>query len=274
MTEPLACCIMLTKDRPEMAKRAVESFGRQTYQNKRLYIFDTGKIPCVAILPDGYPDFNIVYHRGQSHGASIGALRNLANWWGCRSNSSNPPDADILIHFDDDDWSHPNRITEQVALLQASGKQCVGYRDMIFGKQATLDGAGLCTHCSANSAYYCAEEAGNCALDGQAWLYTNQDPRYCLGTSLCYWRAAWEARPFPDISRGEDRKWLREIDSMGITSFPPFDGVPVKQWDFNDQAPRMIASIHSGNHVKYETTSAEWKRVPEWDAYCRERMAL
>ena len=40
--------------------------------------------------------------------------------------------ADILVHLDDDDYSHPNRIAEQVVLLQSSGADCVGYREMLF----------------------------------------------------------------------------------------------------------------------------------------------
>jgi glycosyltransferase involved in cell wall biosynthesis len=214
-----------------MAKRAVECFRKQTYQNKRLYVYDTGKTPCTDSLPDCFPDFSVIYHRGIDQGLTIGALRNRANWWGIRGASDRDPDADIIVHFDDDDLSHPSRISEQVALLQASGKQCVGYRSVLF-----LD-----------------------ERNGEAWKYMNNDPRYCIGSSLAYYRATWERKPFKDISRGEDRELLRDIESIGVDSIVDGD-------------PRMVCSIHAGNHVAYQTTSANWTRVPLWDSRLREIM--
>ena len=48
---------------------------------------------------------------------------------------------EILIHWDDDDYSHPNRIAEQVALLQSSGADAtVGFREMLFWREDALPG--------------------------------------------------------------------------------------------------------------------------------------
>lgn len=240
--EPLVCAVMLTKDRPDMAKRAVECFRGQTYERKRLIVLHDGskKPYAMGVGIEAWIPTNEW---------SIGRLRNFAN--AAAANEG----ADILIHLDDDDWSHPNRIAEQVALLQASGKQAVGYRDMLFWRR--------CPELFLPDMAQCDEY--------EAWLYSNNDPRYCLGTSLCYWRAAWEKRPFQDISRGEDKAWLREVDSLGVSSL---------QNDYVRQShlgvPRMIASIHSGNHVVYEPERSphNWKRVPEWDAHCRKAMSL
>lgn len=270
MNEPLAVAIILTKDRPEMAKRAVECFRQQTYQNKRLYIYDTGRTPCTHSLPEGFPDFGIVYHRGLDEGMTLGELRNRANWWGVRATAPSQPDADILIHWDDDDWSQPNRISEQVALLQASGKQVVGYRDMLFWRDTVPP--GVCANVERIVAKFPAEALplpDHLRLrGGEAWLYSSKDPRYCLGTSLCYWRETWEKRPFKAISRGEDKEFLRDRDTLGVSSIVN----PTRQNE--PGTPRMIASIHSGNHVVYDTSTSEWERVSEWDSYCRERMAL
>ncbi len=275
-SEPLVCAVMLTKDRPAMARRAVECFRQQTYQNKRLYIYDTGRTPCTDSLPDGFPDCSIVYHRGLDEGLTIGALRNRANWWGVRPTAASQDnvDADILIHFDDDDYSHPRRIEEQVALLQASGKDCVGYRDMLFWREhkQTL-GAGVEYSQSAPP-----KSLGSLVfVTREAWLYSNADPRYCLGTSLCYWRKTWEARPFPNLSRGEDKAWLRGVESIGVESFmknPPIDLLERLNAgeDFN---PRMIASFHGGNTSTPDpSTSVDFKRAPEWDSHCRSVMQL
>lgn len=252
MTEPLVCAVMLTKDRPEMAKRAVECFRSQTYQQKELLVFDNG---VERFEMDWRFERRIFFAHDPSL-FRIGALRNKAN--ACMT-------ADILIHWDDDDFSHPNRIAEQVALLQASGKQAVGYRDMLFWRDPKPNSLphGL-------AEWEC--ECDDCL--GAAWLYSNNDPRYCLGTSLCYWRETWERRPFPDISRGEDKAWLREVNSLGISSL----GVSYESDRLNKDTmdPRMIASIHSGNHVVYEPEQSphNWKRTSEWDSYCRERMSL
>lgn len=41
MNEPLVCAVMLTRDRPKLAKGAVECFRAQTYPAKELLIWDT-----------------------------------------------------------------------------------------------------------------------------------------------------------------------------------------------------------------------------------------
>lgn len=249
--------VMLKKGRDEMARRAARSFVAQTYQNKKLLIWDNGELN-----EDLESESSLVVHIPAEayRDCTIGALRNEANaFW---------TEYDIAIHWDSDDWSHPNRIAEQVALLQASGKQAVGYRDMLFwnGMRAMIrvdpalpHGAGV---------------RGTVESVGEAWLYSKNDPRYCLGTSLCYWRSTWKRRPFPDISRGEDKAWLREVDSLGVSSCQWDKYASVRQQPA--EQPRMIASIHSGNHVVYEPERSphNWKRVPEWDAHCRETMAL
>lgn len=261
--QPLVCCVMLTRDRPQMARRAVECFRKQTYQNKRLHVSHTGIEPVLAFggHEEVFEKWIPIPDAGEF---SIGGLRNYANQSAVHIN------ADILIHFDDDDWSHPNRIEEQVALLQASGKQAVGYRDMLFSKRV------LCPECKGYT-----EEGrricGNCnnhPIVAEAWLYSNPDPRYCLGTSLCYWREAWERRPFPDLSRGEDKAWLREVDSLGVFSSIARDSHFSVRMHPTDE-PRMIASVHAGNTSTPDpSTSSNFTRVTEWDSYCRERMAL
>ncbi len=214
-----------------MLKRALASFRAQTYEPKTLLLLNSGKP-----LPfPGYP-----LHL-TTKGESIGALRNLAN--GCSMR-------DVIVHFDDDDWSHPNRIAEQVALLQASGAEAVGYNEMLFWRTP----------------------------QEEAWLYRNPSPNYAIGTSLCYWSETWKRKPFPDLPRmtprgasgSEDREWIRDMKVEVVTSIKPG---PVCE-------PRMIAAIHGGNSMPYDLEdliargATEWQRVPEWDEHCRKVMAL
>ena len=137
-----------------MAARAVRAFREQTYKNKRLLVFDTGQRDQPSP-----PDEGISYwHRPEWIGTTptIGALRNVANGL---------TKADIIVTWDSDDVSHPNRIAEQVAHLQSSGADVVGYNELLFWREP------------------------------QAWLY--KAPRGTApGTSLCYKRSTWERKPF------------------------------------------------------------------------------
>lgn len=246
VSEPTVCAVMLTKDRPDLARRAVECFRRQTYHNKKLLVYDSGESDDEIAFGCGPEVYHVQIPFPEPR--TIGDLRNLANSY---STPYDHAQSDILIHWDDDDWSHPDRIAEQVALLQASGADAVGYNKMLFWRTDA--------HCQINGA-------------PEAWLYTNNDPRYCLGTSLCYWRKTWEANPFPLTSQGEDLAWLGKLKTIGFSSLqlPRLSSFP---------QPRMIASIHGGNTSNaYDPAkmraAKEWRRVPEWDAHCARVMAL
>jgi glycosyltransferase involved in cell wall biosynthesis len=266
MTEPLVVAIMLTRDRPQMAARAVASFRAQTYANKRLFIFDTS-----ADAPQPIHSQSVERHWAPFRREwSIGKLRNegnqyAASWTGVTQGSV----AEIFVHWDDDDVSHPNRIAEQVALLQASGADCVGYRDMLFWRQR------------ANQLPDPARPTQTFEVDdSQAWLFTGDSafPNYALGTSLCYWRRIWERKPFPDLSQGVEEKWCDGLKALSVSSFP---GLTDELLTLPENKPRMIASIHGANTSRgYDIEgyvamgSKQWRRVPEWDDYARERMEL
>ena len=238
-TEPTVCAILLTADRPHLARRAVESFRSQTYPAKRLLIWDNGPCDALSQEDDGEDGPVAWVPMMSAHGATIGELRNeAASFW-----TENP----ILLHWDDDDYSHPNRIAEQVALLQSSGADCVGYREMLFWQEKIPGKIGI--------------EPGINQMErpGEAWLYSNRDPRYCLGTSLCYWRKTWERKPFEATSQGEDERFTTGLKCVGISTLP---------------GPLMIARIHAGNTSNaYDPAdmwkASEWKRVPEWDSHAR-----
>jgi hypothetical protein len=113
----------------------------------------------------------------------------------------------------------------------------------------------------------------------EAWLYSNPDPRYCLGTSLCYWRKTWERKPFEATSQGEDVRFCTGLKCLGVSGInrdePAGPGLSCQGVDV---VPRMIARIHSGNTstvyrpelmAAIERQGGEWKRSPEWDSYCR-----
>lgn len=176
---PLVTCICLTKDRPQFLKRAIDSYRSQTYQNKAFMLLD-------AALPD---------YRGRT----IGGLRNYL------VDRSEPG---LIAHFDDDDWSSPTRLAEQVAFLEETGAEVVGYRDMPFH-----------------------DERSDCVL-----FYDSRQPTgYAVGTSLLYRREVWERVPFPDQME-EDTAWQRSVGVENIKSQSSIAG-----------GIKMFATIHKGN---------------------------
>ena len=292
MSEPLVYAVMLTKDRPELARRAIKCFRAQTYANRNLVILNTGsqnigwdyKGLDIVIMDDvvgvGYHfATQIAKHRfdvrkdmgpgsimelNRSRGCAdmtIGYLRNVVN-----AVAIPMADAEIIIHWDDDDWSHPNRIAEQVEFLQRSKADVVGYNELLFWRTEKR----------------LAQEPGRVTVDcygtEQAWLYTRRHGNYCPGTSLCYWRKTWEAHPFKDAPSNsmagcEYQHWFQGALKVGRMSSLIVD---LRE---DEVKLLMIARIHGGNSMSYDLEdtiargSTEWKRVPDWDDKVREILA-
>lgn len=291
MKQPSVLAICLTANRAEMTRKAVASFRTQTYANKRMIVWDTGELD-EDFDDDGEGGGEVVHVHAEAYAEpplTIGALRNAANsFWNAY---------DIFVHFDSDDWSHPNRITEQVALLQASGADVVGYSEMLFWRtngefkfdESFGDGGFGAVAEDEDSI---SIETGALIECGEAWLYTSPVPKPTLGTSLCYWRKTWERKPFnPTLpnnreSLGEDTEFIRGLKVAAVSAVvklkPGFkehyagltEGAMTRTAPRDlDGEPRMIARIHGANSTRYNIEDARgtsWKRVPEWDARVRE----
>ena len=226
MSNPTVAAVMLVNGREAMVRKAAECIQLQTARGLSIVILDSGEQPV-----EGISDYCGAYcwFPGMLH-CPIGELRNFANGM---------TDADIIAHCDSDDWSHPRRIEEQVALLQSTGADVVGYDRMLFWRSGF----------------------------DESWLYTGE----ILGTSLCYWRKTWERTPF------RAKGWHNE--DYGFVTDVKGRGGNVVAISSVDLEPRMIARIHDGNasNASYQTLETHphhWQRVPEWDEFCRERMAL
>jgi hypothetical protein len=165
-------------------------------------------------------------------GKTIGWLRNRANEIASRLNP------DIIAHMDSDDWSHQRRLEEQVALLQSSGAECVGYREVLFWD--TRPGA------------FCA------------WVYANHDARYGVDASRMMWREAWEKAPYDDAPYADQRWWLANAGKCVGNSAVSTLGVP-----------RLICQIHEDNmsEAYQQLRAPTWRRAPEWeDGFCKVTM--
>jgi len=149
---PLVSCICVTANRRHMIRAALESYVSQDWQNKELIVIDDGS-PDVRDLCVDLPNAVYICVAGPQ---KIGTKRNLA----CEAASG-----EIIITFDDDDWSASNRVSDQVTRLLESGKAVSGYHSMLF-------------------------------WDGQRGFKYKGTPDYSLGTALCYRKEFWRKHSF------------------------------------------------------------------------------
>jgi hypothetical protein len=240
-SEPRVWALMLVHQKPALALRALRCFEAQTYPNKALVVMNTSPSPIPAL--DLAKFHHVPDDTRADHWRNIGWLRNHA----LSLNLINKPeDEDIVMHWDYDDWSHPDRMAIQVEHLldTYASVGVVGYREMLFWKQT-----------------YTLQDK-----ESEAWLYSNRDHSYCLGTSLCYRYGTWKRAPFPILKAnrgtGEDRAFCKQHGSEGYDLSPGWPGI-------------MIASQHGANtSTMVVPDSPSWSRQPAFDDYCRERMKL
>ena len=119
---PLVSCIMpTTGDRRRFLPQAIKCFQRQTYPNLELVILCDGEDDLSDLIPRD--DKRIRYfYLGRDH-RTIGTKRNVA----CERAKG-----DLIAHFDDDDWSHPDRLSFQVGALLAEGAEVCRLSQLSF----------------------------------------------------------------------------------------------------------------------------------------------
>ena len=196
----LVSCVMPTRQRRrEFWTSAIESFLSQTYQEKQLVILDEGETSGQEII-DQFKAANIKYTFIPSYNPMItGDKRNYVN---------HLTDGEVILHWDDDDWSAPTRIEKQLEHLKASGKQVVGFHDLLYFRRS----------------------------DKTFWKFQYMDKPnvYAVGTSLCYFKKWWQGHLF--ISRG-----------VGEDSEFSFDAIRASQLDSIDGIGLIVARCHPGN---------------------------
>jgi glycosyltransferase involved in cell wall biosynthesis len=141
---------------------------------------------------------------------------------------------DVVIHWDDDDWSAPGRIEDQVRRLVETGANIVGYHAMLFYDE-----------------------------ERKTWWRFHR-AKYGLGTSFCYRRSLWDRLGgFPETSPkggllrvGEDNAWRRKLHSIRM----PFPTV--------DAGELMWARIHRANTSpkRVKACDGSWTKTeaPAW----------
>ena len=171
---------MPTRGRPQFARQALACWmDQQIAAERQIVIVDD--LDCRSFGgPPALDGLEVVYYLARQR-LTVGAKRNLAVALSR---------GDLIVHWDDDDWSAPERLQEQVARLVGSACDVTGYHAMLF-----RDG-------------------------GQAYRYSGE-AGYAVGTSLLYRRSYWQARPFIDASEGEDNAFIRPAQRSGKLATAP-----------------------------------------------------
>ncbi|HYW16008.1 MAG TPA: glycosyltransferase [Allosphingosinicella sp.] len=168
---PLISCIMPTRGRPRFVARAIAFFRRQDYPNRQLVIVhrDDGDLPEAVEAED------VVLVRTDEE--SIGAMRNRA---------VAAADGDIVVHWDDDDWHGPHRLSRQAAPILDGVADITGLNDTLF-------------------LVVPSEEYWEVTPDLFAKLFVEN----VHGGTLMFNRDSWRrSGPYPEISLREDAVFL------------------------------------------------------------------
>ncbi|MFC0601242.1 glycosyltransferase [Streptomyces palmae] len=111
---PTVSCLMVTKDRPALAERAIRCFLAQTYQEKELVVVDDSRDDTLERHVRGLGDPRIRFHRLPPDGQTLGALRNIA---------VDRATGAYVCQWDDDDLCDPERVEVQMAAVLAVGAE-------------------------------------------------------------------------------------------------------------------------------------------------------
>ncbi|PEN12325.1 glycosyl transferase family 2 [Longibacter salinarum] len=114
---PKVSCLLVTADRPQLVKRALRCYANQTYENTELVVLDNGETPIQEVVESFDLDGDVVYrHVEREPDMWIGALRNQS--------LELATGKFVVPQWDDDDWSHPERVERQARVLQEGYDAC------------------------------------------------------------------------------------------------------------------------------------------------------
>lgn len=163
-----------TAARLKWIPRAIRCFLNQTYKNAELLIVEDGGEGVRAIVPS-HPRIRYVV-TSKCH--TLGDKRNVA--CDCAK-------GDYVAHWDDDDWSAPERLQYQIDALIRADKLVAGFRRIYF-----WDESKLVAH----------EYAGTA--------------RYVVGTSLLYRKDWWKGHRFTGLNVGEDNIFVAQANTAKV----------------------------------------------------------
>jgi glycosyltransferase involved in cell wall biosynthesis len=209
LSQAQVSCIMPTADRRAFIPGAIAQFLRQDYENSELVILDDGAAEVGALVPQ---HDRIRYVR-EARKTNVGQKRNhlceLAR-------------GDIIVHWDDDDWSAPWRVRYQVEQLLQSHADVCGLDRVLFYEPAA----------------------------DQAWEYTypKSAAPWVYGATLCYTRAFWRRNRFAPVSVGEDSRFVWSNVQKNVLAL--------------SEQRFFVGLVHAGNTSVKRTRGSRWRPYP------------
>lgn len=210
--QPLVSCIMPTYNRRKFVPHAIRYFLRQEHQNKELIIVDDGT-DCIADL---IPEHDAIKYIRLNNKITLGEKLNIA----C-SNAS----GSIIANWDDDDWYATRRLNYQVDALSKDETKICGLNNLLY------------YDLSQKKAYQ--------------YQYPENQPKWLLGSSLCYYKSQWEAHPFEKINVGMDGLFVWKISSSMVAAL--------------EDSTMSVHMIHDQNISPKNTADDWWHQYPVED---------
>lgn len=182
--KPLVSFLTITRDRPELLRRCVDQFFKQTYSEKELVIvvdprskFDDW-LPEFEVWLDGHPDVSVEI--GKSH--TVGGLRNETLKLALGK---------IVATWDDDDYNHPERVARQMATIESG---------------------------PARASFLAC--AGVYMADSKLFSIAGFDV-FGLAGSMVAWKDA--LIPYPELERASDSVVQMDLFKRGLLTVDPMD---------------------------------------------------
>ena len=191
-----ATAICPTHNRRRYIPSMIACFLSQTYTDSELVIVDDGTDSVADLIPNNP---RIKYIRLEVPRRTTGSNRNL-----CCSIAQ----GEFIIHFDDDDWSAPGRIADQVYKLESSGKHVMTYHNFLYWN---VDTRKVYRFHPANAHCPCP-----------------------YGATFCYRKTWWEQHRFDDVRLGEDTNFGRAAERL-------------RQLIYSDAGQFMVVRAHNSN---------------------------
>jgi glycosyltransferase involved in cell wall biosynthesis len=164
---PLVSCLMPTRNRRGFVAQAVDYFLRQDYERRELVVLDDGDDRVADLMP---ADPRVRYVPLDEK-LVLGEKRNRA----CELSSG-----EILVHWDDDDWHAPNRLSYQLAELERHGAALAGTAKVLYFEPTARRG----------------------------WLYESPKTQRRWISGLCYRKSLWHDNRFAHVQVGEDTRFV------------------------------------------------------------------
>jgi len=219
----LVSCVMPTKNRRMFISQSIKYFQNQDYPNKELIIYDTGTDKVKDLIPNSTE----IHYFSDDPGLKLGEARNAA---------INKSKGDIVVTWDDDDWSADNRISKQI-------KPIIKY-------EADLTSYTPSFRYDMNS--------------DQCWLrYRTTGPERSANNTLSFRKQIWEKLvKYSPLSIGEDTIFIQDCLKKELKlMILPNNG-------------EFVSITHQVNTaVQYEghnTDDVSWKKINPPDLFCKD----